>query len=250
MAPDTIMCFGASMSTEFTAPPPPRRSYLRWILLGGIVLVVVGFYALGLNEYFQWDQVRANLDGWEAQVKANFWLAVAVYFLIYVAVTAFSLPAASLVTLVGGALFGRWFGTAVVSVASTVGATFAFLGSRYLLRDWVQARFGKRLAALNRGVEKDGAFYLLTLRLVPLFPFWLVNLGMGPTPIRLWTYIWVSWVGMLLGTFLYVNAGTELATLDSPKGLLSPTVIGSLVLLGVVPLVVRKVMQRWSRARS
>jgi uncharacterized membrane protein YdjX (TVP38/TMEM64 family) len=243
------------MSTEITAPPPPppappRRSYARWILLAAVVLAIAGFYALGLNEYFRWDRIRANLNGWQAQVDANLLLAVAVYFLIYVAVTAFSLPAASIVTLVGGALFGRWLGTAVVSVASTLGATLAFLGSRYLLRDWVQNRFGQHLAALNRGVEKDGAFYLLTLRLVPLFPFWLVNLGMGPTPIGIWTYTWVSWIGMLLGTFLYVNAGTELATLESPKGLLSPTVLGSLALLGLAPLVVRKLMQWWSRGRE
>lgn len=243
------------MKTGITAPPPPpppppRRGYARWIVLAVFLLAVVCFYALGLNEYLQWDRIRANLDGWKAQVDDNLLLAVLVYFLIYVAVTAFSLPAASLVTLVGGALFGRWLGTAIVSLASTLGATLAFLGSRYLLRDWVQGRFGNRLAALNRGVEKDGAFYLLTLRLVPLVPFWLVNLGMGPTPIRLWTYVWVSWIGMLLGTFLYVNAGTELATLESPKGLLSPTVLASLALLGIVPLIVRKVMQRWTAGKE
>jgi uncharacterized membrane protein YdjX (TVP38/TMEM64 family) len=232
----------------------PRRSLARWIFLALVLLVIAGFYAFGLNEYFQWDHIRANLNDWKAQAAEHLLLALLVYFLIYVAVTALSLPAASLVSLVGGALFGRWLGTAVVSIASTVGATLAFLGSRYLLRDWVQSRFGHRLAALNRGVEKDGAFYLLTLRLVPLFPFWLINLGMGPTPIRVWTYIWVSWVGMLLGTFLYVNAGTELAKLlatrESPKGLLSPTLLGSLVLLGVAPLVVRKVMQWVSRDGS
>lgn len=228
----------------------PPRGYARWFFVAVVLLVIVSFYAFGLNEYFQWDRIRANLDGWKAQVDEHLLLAVIVYFLIYVAMTALSLPAASLVSLVGGALFGRWLGTAVVSIASTAGATLAFLGSRYLLRDWVQSRFGNRLAALNRGVEKDGAFYLLTLRLVPLFPFWLINLGMGPTPIRVWTYIWVSWVGMLLGTFLYVNVGTGLATLESPKGLLSPTMLGSLALLGIVPLVVRKVMQRVSRDGS
>lgn len=241
------------MANDSPSPPPgapPRRSYSRWFFLALVLLAIVGFYTFGLNEYFQWDRIRANLDGWKAQVAEHLLLAVVIYFLIYVAVTALSLPAASLVTLVGGALFGRWLGTAVVSIASTTGATFAFLGSRYLLRDWVQRRFGNRLAALNHGVEKDGAFYLLTLRLVPLFPFWLINLGMGLTPIRVWTYAWVSWVGMLLGTFLYVNVGTGLATLESPKGLLSPTVLGSLALLGIVPLVVRKVMQRVSRDGS
>lgn len=231
-------------SVEPTPPPAPSRNVGRLIILAVFLGGVISFYAFGWNQYFQWDQIRVNLDRWQEQVDENLALALLVYFVVYVLVTALSLPAASLLTLVGGALFGRWFGTAVVSLASTLGATLAFLGSRYLLRDWVQSRFGARLAPINRGLERDGAFYLLTLRLVPAVPFFLINLGMGLTPIRLWTYVFVSWIGMLLGTFLYVNAGTALATLESPKGLLSPTVLGSLVLLGIVPLVVRKLMPR------
>ena len=145
-------------------------------------------------------------------------------------------------TLVAGALFGRWLGTAVVSLASTVGATGAFLMSRYLLRDWVQARFGERLRSINRGVEIEGGFYLFTLRLVPVVPFFVVNLGMGLTPIRVGTYAVVSWAGMLLGTFLYVNAGTALANVDSPSEVLSPKVLSSLALLGVAPLLFRKLV--------
>ena len=150
--------------------------------------------------------------------------------------------------MVAGALFGRWVGTGVVSIASTLGATLAFLGSRYVLRDWVQRRFADRLGQINQGIERDGAYYLFTLRLVPVVPFFLINLGMGLTPIRVTTFAGVSWLGMLMGTFLYVNAGTELATFDSPADFLSWKVLGSLALLGVVPLAVRKLIQwkvRW-----
>jgi uncharacterized membrane protein YdjX (TVP38/TMEM64 family) len=149
-------------------------------------------------------------------------------------------------TLVGGFLFDRWLGTVVVSFASTAGATLNFLITRYLLRDFVQQRWGKWLEPIDRGVEADGAFYLLTLRLVPAFPFFVVNALMGLTPMRLGTYWWVSQLGMLPATFLYVNAGTELGRITTPEGILSPTVLISLALLGVVPLALRKLLQ-WRR---
>lgn len=206
-----------------------------------MVLAVACFYLFGLGDYLAWDYVRANLDDWKAAVQANLVLALVLYFLVYVAVTALSLPAAAIVSMLGGALFGRWLGTAVVSLASTLGATLAFLSSRYVLRDWVQAHFGHRLEAINKGVQRDGAFYLFTLRLIPAVPFFLINLGMGLTPMRVTTYALVSWLGMLVGTFLFVNAGTALATLDSPAGLLSWEVAGSLALLGLAPLVLRLV---------
>ncbi len=237
--------------TPFTTPEPPRgRSRrLRWALAAALVLAVAGFYAAGLHHYFAWDQVRAHLDGWQTQVQQNLGLAVAVFFAVYVAVTALSLPAAGILSLVGGALFGRWLGTGVVSVASIIGATLAFLSSRYLLRDWVQSRFGHRLAPINRGVEQDGVYYLFCLRLVPVVPFFLINLGMGLTPIRVGTFVLVSWAGMLLGTFLYVNAGTALATLDAPGDLLSTQVLVSLALLGIVPLALCKLVQWQMRSR-
>ena len=147
-------------------------------------------------------------------------------------------------TLLGGALFGRVLGTVLVSAASTLGATLAFLGSRYLLGDWVQSRYGGRLRAINEGIERDGAYYLFMLRLVPLVPFFLINLGMGLTPIGVGTYVVTSWAGMLLGTFLYVNAGTAIATIESPADVLSPTILISFVALGVVPLLIRKLV-RW-----
>lgn len=234
--------------------PPPQlhqagpwaARWRRWGLALLLALAVGGFYALGLYRYFSWDFIRANLDGWQAAVRDNVVLATAVFFLIYVAITALSLPAAVILSMVGGALFGRWLGTGVVSVAATAGATLAFWSSRYILREWVQQRFADRLGPINQGVETGGAYYLFTLRLIPMVPFFLINLGMGLTPMRVATFATVSWVGMLPGTFLYVNAGTELATLESPAGLLSWPVLGSLAVLGIAPLAIRALV-RWRR---
>jgi uncharacterized membrane protein YdjX (TVP38/TMEM64 family) len=242
---------GNSNAVNVHRPQPLGQSvWGRRALVGAFVLAVIGFYALGLHRTLSWDSVQGNLEGWKAQVQDHLVIAVVVFFLAYVAVAALSLPAAALLTMLGGALFGRWLGTAVVSVASTLGATLAFLSSRYVLRDSVARRFGDQLAAIDRGVEKDGAYYLFMLRLAPVFPFFLVNLGMGLTRLPVATYVAVSWLGMLLGTFLYVNAGTELATLDSPAGLLSWKVLGALALLGVVPLAIRKLIAWKVRART
>ena len=155
------------------------------------------------------------------------------FFVIYVLVTAFSLPGAAVMTLVGGALFGLGWGLLLVSFASTIGASLAFLIARSLLRDWVQRRFAGYLTAINQGVEKQGGFYLFTLRLVPVFPFFVINLVMALTPIKLWTFYWVSQIGMLAGTAVYVNAGTQLAQLQSLSGILSPALLGSFILLGL-----------------
>jgi pyruvate/2-oxoglutarate dehydrogenase complex dihydrolipoamide dehydrogenase (E3) component/uncharacterized membrane protein YdjX (TVP38/TMEM64 family) len=165
-----------------------------------------------------------------------------VYFLIYVLATALSIPGAVIITLAGGAIFGLWQGLLIVSFASTVGATLAFLASRFLLRDWVEARFGQRLADINTGVNREGGFYLFTLRLIPVVPFFLINLLMGLTRMKVWTYYWVSQIGMLAGTAVYVNAGTQLAQLDSVQGILSPALLGSFVLLGIFPLIARRIV--------
>jgi uncharacterized membrane protein YdjX (TVP38/TMEM64 family) len=216
----------------------------RWVLAAGLILGIVGFYAFGLDAYFSWDFVREHLDAVKAWVQENQVLALGVGFLVYVTMAALSLPAAAILSLVVGAVFGRWVGTGLVSVAATLGATLAFLSSRYLFRDWVQQRFGKRLVALDRGLDRDGAYYLFTLRLVPLFPFFLINLGMGLTRLPVRTFAWVSWVGMLPGTFLYINAGAELGSLDSPRDVLSPGILVSFALLGVVPLLLRMTLLR------
>lgn len=231
-----------------TAPADPKRAWLRWLVLTILVAGVAAFYLLGLHEYFSFTWMRDNIERLRTDADENLPIALLIFFAIYTLLTAFSVPAAWILTIVAGALFGRVLGAGVAVLAATCGATLAFLSSRFLLRDWIQRRFGHRLEAFNRGLDKDGAFYLFSLRLVPIFPFFLINLGMGLTPIRTWTYFWVSLLGMLPGSFLYANAGHELATLDSPQGILSPGVIVSLVLLGIAPLVFRKLLQWRNRA--
>jgi uncharacterized membrane protein YdjX (TVP38/TMEM64 family) len=218
--------------------------WTRWAVACVLLVGVVGFYATGLNQFLSWESVRQHLEAWQGQVQAHFALVLLTYFVLYVAITSLSLPVAALLTLVGGALFGRWATTAVVSVAATLGATLAFLSSRYLFRDAVRRQFGHRLGPVDRGVARDGGFYLFTLRLIPAVPFFLINLGMGLTPMRLGTFVAVSWLGMLPGTFLYANAGTSLATLDRPEGLLSANVLLALALLGLVPLLFRLIVGR------
>jgi uncharacterized membrane protein YdjX (TVP38/TMEM64 family) len=224
---------------------PPNRAWSRWLVAVGFVAAIGLFYAFGLHRYFDWQAVRDNLQSWNDFKQSHILAAIAVYFAVYVVVTALSLPVASSVSLVGGALFGRWLGTVVVNLASTLGAVLAFLGSRHVLRDWVQRRFGKRLEPLLRGIDRDGAYYLFTLRLAPVFPFFLINLGMGLTRMRVWTYAAVSMIGMLPGTFLYVYAGEALASLESPKDLFSINVIVALALFGLAPLAIRLAVRRF-----
>ena len=202
-------------------------------------------------DYFKSQQAAIN-DVYVAHPLRT----AAIFFATYVAITALSIPGATVMTLVAGAIFGLLWGTVIVSFASSLGATLAFLASRFVLRDSIQARFGDKLAAINSGIAKDGPFYLFTLRLVPAFPFFVINLVMGLTPLTTWTFYWVSQVGMLAGTIVYVNAGTEIAKLESLKGILSPTLIVSLTLLGVFPLIAkwivnifktRKVYARWKK---
>jgi len=214
----------------------------RLILIGVIAAAIVAFFALDLGRFLTLDALKTSQATFAAWYDAAPLLVIGAYFLVYVAVTALSLPGAAVMTLAGGALFGLGIGTLLVSFASSLGATLAFLVSRFLLRDWVQRRFGDRLAAVNAGMAKDGAFYLFTLRLVPLFPFFVINLVMGLTPIKARTFYWVSQVGMLAGTLVYVNAGTQLARLDSLAGILSPALIGSFALLGVFPLLAKKLV--------
>ncbi len=221
----------------------------RLLLALGIVALVLGFFALGLDERLSLAGIQANLadvQAWQAQAPVP---AAAAFVGVYVLATALSLPGAALLTLLGGAVFGLLWGTVLVSVASSVGALLAFLVSRYLLRDVVSQRFGDRLQAIHDGIEREGAFYLFTLRMVPVFPFFLVNLLMGLTPMKARTFFWVSQVGMLAGTVVYVNAGTQLAQLTSLSGILSPAVLWSSALLGVFPLVAKGLVAWWKRRR-
>lgn len=207
-----------------------------------IAALVASFFLFDLNEYFSLEQIKAQQQLLNAQVSANPLLAAGIFFAVYVLVTSLSLPGAALMTLLGGAVFGLGWGFLIVSFASTLGATLAMLISRFLLRDWVQARFGRRLEAIDAGVELEGAFYLFALRLVPAFPFFLINLAMGLTRIRVGTFWIASQIGMLPGTLVYVNAGRQLGELDSLGGILSPGVIGAFVLLGIFPLLARRLL--------
>ena len=232
---------------------------LRKILLVMVIAVVVALYfALDLGRYFSLDTFKSQqavIESWRAAQPLT---AALIFFLAYVAVTGLSLPGAAMMTLAAGAIFGLLWGTLLVSFASSLGATLAFLVSRFLLRDWVQARFGERLRAINQGVGKEGGFYLFTLRLVPVFPFFMINLLMGLTPMPAATFYWVSQVGMLAGTLVYVNAGTQLAGISGLSGILSPGLIASFALLGIFPLIAkkivdgikaRKVYARWTRPK-
>lgn len=212
----------------------------RLVLALAVVTLIGIYFFFELGRFFNLDYFKSQQDAIEAWRAANPILAFSAFTLVYIVVTALSLPGAAIMTLVAGAVFGLLWGLVLVSFASTIGATLAFLIARFLLRDWVQARFGDRLKAVNDGVEKDGAFYLFTLRLVPIFPFFIINLVMALTPIRGLTFYWVSQVGMLPGTLVYVNAGTQLAQIESLQGILSPGLIGSFALLGVFPLLAKK----------
>jgi pyruvate/2-oxoglutarate dehydrogenase complex dihydrolipoamide dehydrogenase (E3) component/uncharacterized membrane protein YdjX (TVP38/TMEM64 family) len=207
-----------------------------------VIALIVAFFAFDLGRFFSLAYLKSSQAEFAALYEARPVAVVGVFLLVYVAATALSLPGATILTLAAGAIFGLIAGTVIVSFASSIGATLAFLAARFLLRDSVQARFGARLAEIDKGVAKEGAFYLFTLRLVPLVPFFVINLLMGLTKMKAGTFYWVSQLGMFAGTVVYVNAGTQLAKIDSLKGILSPGLIGSFVLLGVFPIVAKKIV--------
>jgi dihydrolipoamide dehydrogenase len=213
------------------------------LLLPAVIAALIAiFFIFDLQSFFTLDALKSQQTRMESYRSAHPVLAVTIYGLIYVAVTGLSLPGAAVLTLAGGAIFGLLWGTLIVSFASSVGATLAFLAARFLFRDAVKLRFGTRLQALDDGINRDGAFYLFTLRLVPLFPFFMINLAMGLTALKTWTFYWVSQVGMFAGTLVYVNAGTQLAKIESLSGILSPGLLGSFMLLGLFPILAKKII--------
>ena len=218
-------------------------------LLGVIAAAIFSFFYFDLNSYLTLQGMKDSLDTFQSQIAQNPVLSIGVFFAIYVAVTALSLPGAAILTLAAGALFGLVQGLVIVSFASSVGATLAFLVSRFILRDTVRNKFKEKLKKIDEGVEKQGAFYLFTLRLVPVFPFFLINLLMGLTSLKTWTFYWVSQVGMLAGTAVYVNAGTQLAQIDSLSGIVSPGLIFSFVLLGIFPWIAKAIVAVVNRRR-
>ena len=226
------------------------------VVLAVIVVAVVAFFALGGHRHLSFEHAKAQQAAIGLWYESNPLATALSFFALYVAVTGLSLPGATIMTLAAGAIFGLGWGTVIVSFASSIGATLAFLASRFLLRDWVQAKFGPHLKRINEGVESEGALYLFTLRLIPIVPFFVVNLAMGLTPLRIWTFYWVSQIGMLAGTLVYVNAGTQLAQLESVAGILSPGLVGAFVLLGLFPIIAartigfikaRKVYAKWTK---
>jgi len=221
-----------------------KRALLMLLVTG----LVVSFFAFDLNHYLTLEALKHSQSDFAELRAQSPRLVAGIFFVLYVLATALSLPGAVILTLAAGALFGLAVGMLLVSFASSIGATLAFLASRFVLRDAVQRRFGDRLKTINDGVARDGALYLFTLRLVPIFPFFLINLLMGLTTLRARTFYWVSQVGMLAGTLVFVNAGTQLAQLQSLSGILSPGLLFSFVLLGLFPLLAKK-MTAWLQAR-
>jgi dihydrolipoamide dehydrogenase len=215
----------------------------RLTLLAFIVVLIVTFFILDLQSYLNLETLKAQQHNIGTYRSNNPIMAVTIYALIYIAVTGLSLPGATILTLAGGAVFGLLWGTLIVSFASSIGATLAFLAARFLFQDVVKTRLGSRLQAINAGMAKEGALYLFTLRLVPIFPFFVINLVMGLTNIKTLTFYWISQVGMLAGTLVYVNAGTQVGQLESLSDILSPGLIGSFALLGIFPLIANKIVE-------
>ena len=217
----------------------------KLLIIMAIVIVVGLFFGLNSQSYLSLQQFQR----WVAEQPLQ---AAAIYFVSYILITGLSLPGAALMTLMGGVLFGLCWGLLLVSFASSLGATLAFGVSRGLLRDWVQSNFGRYLATINQGMAKDGIYYLLTLRLIPVIPFFVINLVFGLTPIKAWTFYWVSQLGMLAGTIIYVNAGAQLGTVEelSVSGIMTPGLIGAFLLLATFPLLIKFAVERFQRYYS
>ncbi|WP_327078587.1 FAD-dependent oxidoreductase [Porticoccus hydrocarbonoclasticus] len=225
------------------------RTTKKLMIVAAVVIAMAAYFFLDLGRYLSLAYLQQQLDIIHSFYAENRLLSWLIFLVVYVVVTALSIPGAAVMTLAGGAIFGFVTGLLLVSFASAMGATLAFLVARYLLRDWVQQRFGDRLKTINQGIEKDGAFYLFTLRLVPVFPFFLINLVMALTPLKTWTFYWVSQVGMLAGTAVYINAGTQVAQLQSAGDILSPGLIGAFVLLGLFPWIARALLAPLQRTK-
>lgn len=223
-----------------------KKAILALLLIGAIV----AYFIFDLGQILSLENFKASQAEIIAAKDASPAIYIAGFFILYVAVTGLSIPGAAIMSLVAGALFGVVIGTVTVSFASTIGATLAFLSARYLLRDWVQAQFGERLRAIDDGLEKDGAFYLFTLRLIPIFPFFVINLLMGLTRIKTPTFFWVSQLGMLPATIVFVNAGTQISRIESTAGLLSPSLIASFVALAFFPWVAKGIVALVKRSRG
>ncbi len=230
-----------------------KLSKQHWIKIGILLALSTGiavFFILDLQQYLTLEYLRNSKEQFAQQNAEHPVLTIGIYMILYIAVTGLSLPGAAVLTLAGGTLFGLVKGTIAVSFASTIGATCAMLVARTLMRDYVQERFHKQVQVINQKIEQEGAFYLFTMRLVPAFPFFVINLVMGLTPMRGFTFAWVSQVGMLAGTIVYVNAGSELGKIESLGDIASPRLLLSFALLGILPLLLKKIVDLLSRKKK
>jgi uncharacterized membrane protein YdjX (TVP38/TMEM64 family) len=228
-----------------------QKKTIQKLTILAVVAAIVGLFILfDLDRYLTLSFLRESRDSFAALYSRSPALVIGVYFVLYVLVAALALPGAVVMTLAGGALLGLFVGTVVVSFASTIGATLACLFSRFLFRDWVHSKFGDKLESVNRGIRREGAFYLFTLRLIPVFPFFIINLVMGLTRMPLFKYYWVSQLGMLPATLVYVNAGKELGKIESVAGILSPSLLVSFAILGIFPLAVKKGLAWYDAKRA
>jgi uncharacterized membrane protein YdjX (TVP38/TMEM64 family) len=219
------------------------------IIVITVLILIASFRIFNIGDYLSLSYIKESQERFAALYRDQRVTVTAAYMVIYILVTSLSLPGAAVMTLAGGALFGLVTGTVVVSFASTLGATLACFVARFILRDWIQGRFGDKLKTVNEGIKKEGALYLFTLRLIPVFPFWLINLVMGLTKMPIGRFYWVSQVGMLPGTIVYVNAGKELGKIDSLSGILSPGLILSFMLLGIFPLLAKKSIALYKKSK-
>jgi uncharacterized membrane protein YdjX (TVP38/TMEM64 family) len=227
-----------------------KKTINRIIIILVVIILIAVFRIFDLGHYLSLSYIKQSQEGFRVLYAEHRIMVIAAYMAIYILVTSLSLPGAAVMTLAGGALFGLALGTVLVSFASTIGATLACIVSRFILREWVQKKAGDKFRTVNEGIEKEGAFYLFTLRLIPVFPFWLINLVMGLTKMPIRRFYWVSQVGMLPGTLVYVNAGKELGRIDSLSGILSPGLIVSFIILGLFPLTARKLIALYKAKRA
>ena len=223
---------------------------IKVIIALAVVALIAAFFIFDLGQYLSLDFLKSKHQLLVDYYQQNNVLSIAAFFLLYVAVAALSLPGAALLTLAGGAIFGFLTGLIVVSFASTIGATLAFLFSRFMFRDAVQKKFSSHLETINNGIAEEGAFYLFTLRLIPVVPFFVVNLLMGLSSIKTLVFGWVSQLGMLPGTAVFVNAGNQLAQINTLKDILSPTLLFAFALLGIFPIVAKKLLEFYKSRKT
>jgi len=215
---------------------------IKILIIAMIVVAICSYYYFCLEKFLSLEYVQSHLDFMKVYKQQHFEVFAAIFFLAYIMVAALSIPGALILTITSGALFGLFWGIIISSFASSIGATLAFLASRLILREWVQNKYRDYLVPINKGIEKEGAFYLFSIRMIPLFPFFVTNLLMGLTSISVSSFYLVSQIGMFLGTIVYVNAGTELSKITSLSGLLSTPILLSFAFLGMLPLVTKYIV--------